>query len=179
MQATVQLPRSRENLKFDIAVAGFEDLGDLVIMADEGLAILPNYKHMERDRSRMASSFTSWMSNPNNIVMIARIEGVAIGAMACYIEQFWFSDRIFSENIFLFVVPRWRGGNVAGTLLNIYKQWAKARGVDDICFDASSGTKPEKMQKFLEFHGFRAFGCKLVWEQSDGKIERERPPNND
>ena len=160
--------RLSEVSEFTISVALFDDLVDLISLADNGLETLPNYSMIKRSRSRMAESFSDMIKNPNKICLIARVEGVCVGAMAAYIDVLWFSRELYSENIFIYVVPRWRGSNIASTLLSIYREWAKARGVSKILLESSSGIKPLASKRFFERQGFETLGYRLAWENRDG-----------
>jgi GNAT superfamily N-acetyltransferase len=166
MEAIQRNLSKAENVTF--RVAGFEDLGDLVIMADEGLGLLSNYANKEHSREKLSASFMQMMGDSNRILVVVRVDGVMVGAMAAYIDTYWFSDRIFSENIFVYVIPRWRGTNIAGTLLNIYKTWARNRGAKDVLFESSSGFKPLATKRFIERQGFRTAGYRLILEDDDG-----------
>lgn len=81
-----------------------------------------------------------------------------IGGMGAQLFSFAMSHSLYSDDMFLFVVPEARGYGAADMLVKAYKEWAFSRKVIFARITYTAMVNPEGFAKLMERNNFEVMG---------------------
>ena len=129
----------------------FERMIDLIV---EHVPKLPNYRKLKTDRKRIeyvlrhnidnAAAFGCWVLCDTHDVVQGGVGGFCVMSLL--------SLDLIADDIFLFVVPEYRTLHNANQLIQVYKEWAQARGAVLIRASYSGGSFPPGTKEYEAFN---------------------------
>lgn len=99
---------------------------------------------------------------PNGVVYLAENEGKLIGFIAGMSQRYFFSLKERATDMGFYVLPAYRGGSAAVRLIAAFENWAKERGLLEICLGQTTAVDIEKTQRFYVHMGYKTVGYNTV-----------------
>lgn len=114
------------------------------------------------DKSR--ASIEKLINNPLvGCVLLARNHaGIAVGMLAGYVVDYFFSDALVAQDSYFFVAPEYRGSSAALKLLIAFRRWAENRNASELCINMSVDVDQERFNRFMTHLGFRNCGSNFT-----------------
>lgn len=141
----------------------FKRMTDLIV---EHVPKLPNYNKLRMDRDRIeyvlkhnidnAAAFGCWVLCDTHDEVQGGVGGFCVMSLV--------STDLIADDIFLFVEPEFRTLHNANKLIQVYKEWALARGAKLIRASYSGGSFPPGTKEYEAFNmlltrqGFKPVG---------------------
>ncbi len=98
------------------------------------------------------------LQNPDIFLALYKKEDEYLGFILAGICNYFFSDELQSQDLALFITPRYRGGFTVVRLVHAYEEWAKLKGVSEIYLSQSTGVRTDKTDKLYDRLGYTKLG---------------------
>lgn len=111
-----------------------------------------------------APKIRSLVLSPRCTVRLALADDRLIGYTCGILHESIFNDVVRATDIGIFVLPEYRQGGVAVTLLSSLETWARNHGAKELWLGQTTGDNPELVAKFYTKSGFKLKGFNAVKE---------------
>lgn len=146
-------------MKIKIRKAKLDDIKDLQefmfhLMTDELIHYMPTNKVSWAKSKKCQEYFTNRVQKPNELAIIAELEGEKIGYLSAYIHGplHYRTEPKFGILGDMFVLEEHRSRKIGTKLITEFKKWAKKKGAKIMRVESYSANK--KALKFYRSHGF-------------------------
>lgn len=114
--------------------------------------------------AKVRASIEKLINNPlAGCVLLARNEtGTAVGMLAGYVVDYFFSNALVAQDSYFFVAPEHRGSSAALKLLIAFRRWAENRNASELCINMSVDVDQERFNRFMAHLGFRNCGSNFT-----------------
>jgi GNAT superfamily N-acetyltransferase len=122
------------------------------------------FKVYPMNEAKTRASMEKLVSNPlAGCILLARNEaGAAVGMLAGYVVDYFFSDALVAQDSYFFVAPEHRGSSAALKLLIAFRRWAENRNASELCINMSVDVDQERFNRFMAHLGFRNCGSNFM-----------------
>lgn len=136
------------------------DIPDLVEAACQYVPMLPNYRGVSVDRTRVEFILRNNVNNDAviSVFILVNEENQLVGGIMAYCVQLLFSWELVTNDIFLYIKPEYRSIVNLQKLSCAYRDWAIARGAKLIQASHTGGLHEEGMERYLKSMGFEPVG---------------------
>lgn len=115
----------------------------------------------ENPERHLLGQFIIWMRRPEYAVWVADWCGTLLGGMAAHLYSPWYTDRLVSCDVVLYLAPERRGGLAAKRLIKTYIRWARDNGAEEVLIGNQTGIESERTLGLYERCGFTRVGYNL------------------
>jgi GNAT superfamily N-acetyltransferase len=120
------------------------------------------------DSSKLMLQLTLALSRPGMYLRaVVDDAGTLVGGFWGVIGLVYWSSEPIALDRALFVLPTYRGGGVARTLIEDFLGWARTRGVKFCMIGQSTGISIDETRKLYERMGFETMGFNTLKELRD------------
>lgn len=134
-----------------------EDVPGLVELGRQMVAESPRWSRLPYSAERVGRTLNSLMASSDGLVLVARRDGVLVGAILAICEANWMSDQPICQELALFVAPHCRGSMTACRLISGMYAWANIKGAAWCEAGVSTGVNVERTAALYRHLGFKQF----------------------
>lgn len=116
------------------------------------------------DQAKTRASIAKLINNPvAGCILIARNgAGEAVGMLAGYVVDYFFSNALVAQDSYFFVAAEYRGSSAALKLLIAFRRWAENRNASELCINMSVDVDQGRFNRFMTHLGFRNCGSNFM-----------------
>lgn len=146
-----------------IYLSELKDIDDLMALGRR-MHQESRFKVYPMNQAKTRASLEKLISNPlAGCILLARNEaGQAVGMLAGYVVDYFFSDALVAQDSYFFVAPEHRGSSAALKLLIAFRRWAENRNASELCINMSVDVDQERFNRFMAHLGFRNCGSNFM-----------------
>lgn len=117
------------------------------------------YSKFNFDAVKLTNNFTFWVKSPDYFVAIAKNDAEeTVGGYCGYVTEYFFGKDLIACDLGLFIDPNHRGGMTAVRLVKAFEDWAKSKGVKEVCPGTTTMVAPERTSRMYELLGYKVVG---------------------
>ena len=96
-----------------------------------------------------------YLNNPETcFAAVAEQDGRLVGMFMGYVTEYYFGRERLAHDILWYVLPEVRGSRAGLMLLKAFEDWAKERGVSEVCIGISTAVEFERTGAVLNRLGY-------------------------
>jgi GNAT superfamily N-acetyltransferase len=111
-------------------------------------------------------------TNQRNCLIVAESGDGIVGAIGGFLTDYFFCDETLAIDTGLFVQSEFRGTSAAIRLIRRFIEWAKEKGVAEVCLSVSTGVEIEKSHRMFVGLGLAHVGGVYKLRTRPGVPER-------
>lgn len=145
------------------------DIPKIVELVVNNIAVLPNYRDIKIEPSRIQFTLEHNETNDASIMLQLLIHiptNEIVGLIAAYCNTSLISWDKIASDLFLLILPEHRTTLNATKLIRVYTEWARARKATMIFATQMSGYREDALSRFLVSLGFEQVG--YIYRLTDG-----------
>lgn len=152
-----------------VRLATETDLEEYVELTRIGAA--ESHRHLGFNPDKIRATFRSYLEGAHPTIFVVDHRREVVGFLNATINEYNFTDGIFTTLEILFVRPDKRGTRAAVLLVNEFLRWSDQLGARENTGGTDNGLYTEKTVRFLERCGFEKMGffMRRLRDAADGQ----------
>lgn len=146
-----------------IRAASILDVPCIVSMGAQMHAASPRLSGQTFDADKVEEIVCRLVESDYGCAFVSEIGNEITGFFLGLINETWFGHDLIAQDLALYVAPSKRGYGQASSLVDAYIEWARAKGAKPE-IGISAGGAVDKIERFYELKGFKAFGPMMAYE---------------
>jgi len=134
------------------------DLETLLQYAEVFFKDAPEIKDLNRDPEKMLVFLFNMMIRQDGFLLVSEVDGVLAGALIAVLDSPWYTSDIIAVEQAFFILPEYRGAELARSMLLCYIEWAAKMQAVRVRIGSSTGTDMDKIEGLYESAGFKKVG---------------------
>jgi N-acetylglutamate synthase-like GNAT family acetyltransferase len=107
---------------------------------------------------------TALVKSPSTLFALAEHAGDLVGFTCAIVHESVFNDRRRVSDIGIFVLPAYRGTEVAAVLVETLEHWAMQQAAEEVWLGQTTGSNIDKVAEYYQRLGYTIRGFNAVKE---------------
>lgn len=116
------------------------------------------FSFLDYNRNKLREMVQFYIESPNHFANMKLQNGEVVGMLFGYVSEYYFGRDKIACDILWYVAPEHRGSTIGVRLLKEFEEWARLKGVKEVCIGISTNVDTGKTGNMLERLNFNHVG---------------------